>query len=157
MNKKKKTMKTEEAQPPQPIDEYKDKYLRLLADFDNHKKRSVKEREQFSQFANEKLILELLPVVDSFGRAMQVKDASEEMLKGLALIKKQLEDVLKRHGAEEVEALNKPFDPHFHEAILQQEHDGPEGIVIEEVQKGYTLKGKLIRPSMVIVSKLKGE
>ncbi|MFH1826116.1 MAG: nucleotide exchange factor GrpE [bacterium] len=136
--------------------DYKDKYLRALADLDNYKKISAREKQQFAQFANENLILELLPVMDNFGRAMQAAEksnAEEDMMKGLALIKKQLEDVLKKHGAEEIEALGKAFDPNFHEAILQQEHDGPEGQVIEEAQKGYKLKGKVIRPAMVIVSK----
>ncbi|MFC1568381.1 nucleotide exchange factor GrpE, partial [Candidatus Margulisiibacteriota bacterium] len=63
--------------------------------------------------------------------------------------------VLKKHGLEEIEALNKPYDPNIHEAIMQKEHDGPAGVIIEEAQKGYTLKGRVIRPSMVIVSKKK--
>ncbi|MFC1571730.1 nucleotide exchange factor GrpE [Candidatus Margulisiibacteriota bacterium] len=139
------------------IEEFKNKYLRVLADFENYKKISAREKQQFAQFANETLIMELLPVVDGFSRAMKVAGLSEDMNKGLALIKKQLEDVLKKHGAEEIEASGKPFDPNFHEAILQQEHDGPEGMIIEEAQKGYKLKGKVIRPSMVIVSKNKEE
>ena len=138
--------------------ETKDKYLRSLADFENYKKRMTLDKEQFVQFANENLISEVLPIVDGFGRAMDAAkkiNAGEEMMKGLALIKKQLEDVLKKHGLEEIEALNKPYDPNVHEAIMQKEHDGPEGMVIEEVQKGYTLRGRVIRPSMVIVSKKK--
>ncbi|MBU0672259.1 MAG: nucleotide exchange factor GrpE [Candidatus Margulisbacteria bacterium] len=136
----------------------KDKYLRSLADFDNYKKRMALDKEQFVQFANESLIAEVLPIVDGFSRAMDAANkvqAGEEMMKGLALIKKQLEDVLKKHGLEEIEALNKPYDPNLHEAIMQKEHDGPEGMIIEEAQKGYTLHGRVIRPSMVIVSKKK--
>ena len=75
------------------------------------------------------------------------------MIKGLALIKRQLEDVLKKHGVAEIEAIGKPYDANLHEAILQKEHSGPEGIILEEMQKGYTLHGRVIRPSMVIVSK----
>jgi molecular chaperone GrpE len=136
------------------VEEGKNKLLRALADFDNYKKRMVIEREQFVQYANEALISEILPILDGFGRAMQHK-ASEEMVKGIALIKRQCEDVLKKHGVIEIEALGKPYDPNLHEAILQKEHAGPEGVIIEEMQKGYTLHGRVIRPSMVIVSKKK--
>ncbi|MEE8638634.1 MAG: nucleotide exchange factor GrpE [Candidatus Margulisiibacteriota bacterium] len=138
------------------LDEQKNKLLRALADFDNYKKRMVIEREQFVQFANETLISELLPIIDGFARAMDAAEkvkAGEEMIKGLALIKKQFEDVLKKHGVEEIEALEKPYDANVHEAILQKEHEGPEGVIIEEMQKGYALHGRVIRPSMVIVSK----
>lgn len=141
-------------------EEYKNKYLRALADLDNFKKRSAIDRDQFAQFANEGLVTELLPVVDGFSRAMDAAEkanAGEEMKKGLALIKKQLEDAMKKHGVEGIEALGKPYDPHVHEAILQKEDDGQEGMIIEEMQKGYTLHGRVIRPSMVIVSKNKEE
>ena len=151
-------MKKEKKKQTKEADQFKQQLLRALADFDNYKKRTAVEREQFVQFANETLIKELLPVIDNFSRAMAAAEkvnAGEEMNKGLALIKKQLEDVLKKHGAEEIEALGKPFDPNFHEAILQQEDDGPEGIVIEEALKGYALRGRVIRPAMVIVSKIK--
>lgn len=140
------------------LEEQKNKFLRALADFDNYKKRTAIEREQFVQFANEALISSLLPIIDGFGRAMDAAGkitAAEEMIKGLALIKRQFEDVLKKHGVEEIEALGKPYDANIHEAILQKEHEGPEGIIIEEMQKGYTLHGRVIRPSMVIVSKKK--
>jgi len=135
--------------------ETKNRLLRALADFDNYKKRAAIDREQFVQFANESLIAEILPIIDGFARAMEAAGkikAGEEMIKGLALIKRQLEDVLKKHGVEEIEALGKPYDANLHEAILQREREGPEGIIIEEMQKGYTLHGRVIRPSMVIVS-----
>jgi len=136
--------------------ESKSKLLRALADFDNFKKRAAIDREQFVQFANETLIAELLPMVDGFNRAIEAAEkakASEEMIKGLALIRRQFEDVLKKHGVLEIEALGMPYDPNLHEAILQKEHPGPEGIIIEEMQKGYTLHRRVIRPSMVIVTK----
>ena len=139
--------------------EGKNKLLRALADFDNYKKRMVIEREQFVQFANETLISETLPILDGFVRALEAAakmKAGEEMVKGLALIKRQLEDVLKKHGVLEIEALGKAYDANLHEAILQKEDKGPEGIILEEMQKGYTLHGRVIRPSMVIISK-KGE
>jgi molecular chaperone GrpE len=136
------------------LEETKNKWLRALADFDNYKKRAALDRKQFVQFANEELISALLPVLDGLDRALKHK-ADAEMTKGLALIKKQLEDVLTRHGVKEIEAVGKPYDPNLHEAILQKEHKGPEGIIIEEMQKGFTLHGRVIRPSMVIVSKTK--
>ena len=148
--------KTEADLLKEQLEERKNKLLRALADFDNYKKRVAIEREQFVQFANETLISELLPIIDGFARAMdaaQKVKAGEEMIKGLALIKKQLEDVLKKHGIEEIEALGKPYDANVHEAILQKEHEGPENVIIEEMQKGYSLHGRVIRPSMVIVSK----
>lgn len=141
------------------LEESKNRLLRALADFDNYKKRMAIEREQFVQFANESLISEVLPIIDGFSRAMEAgkkMKAGEEMQKGLALVKRQLEDVLKKHGVAEIEALGKPYDANLHEAILQKEHSGPEGIILEEMQKGYTLHGRVIRPSMVIVSKKGG-
>ena len=136
--------------------EQKNRLLRALADFDNFKKRVAADREQFIQFANESLITELLPIIDSFGRAFEAAEkmkAGEEMTKGLALIKKLLEDTLKKNGLAEIVSVGKPFDANFHEAIMQREDKGPEHVVLEEAQKGYTLGGKVIRPSMVIVSK----
>ena len=138
------------------LEETKNRLLRALADFDNYKKRAAIEREQFVQFANEALITEVLPILDGFGRAMDAAakiKVGAEMTKGLALIKRQLQDVLKKHGVLEIEALGKPYDANLHEAILQKEDKGSEGVILEEMQKGYTLHGRVIRPSMVIVSK----
>jgi len=150
--------KTEVELLKEQLADQKNRLLRSLADFDNYKKRVATEKEQFVRYANETIVAELLPVVDGFSRAMGAANkmqAGEEMTQGLALVKKQLEDVLKKHGVAEIEALGKPYDANVHEAILQKEHDGPEGMVIEEAQKGYTLHGRVIRPSMVIVSKKK--
>jgi molecular chaperone GrpE len=141
------------------LEEQKNKLLRTLADFDNYKKRVAFEKEQFVQFANESIITELLPIIDGLSRALEAAEkvkAQEELIKGIALVKKQFEDTLKKHGVAEIEALGKPYDPNLHEAILQKEHEGPEGIILEEMQKGYTLHGRVIRPSMVIVSKKGG-
>lgn len=144
-------------QPSEPTKDYKDLYLRTLADFDNFKKQMAKQTELFAQFANENIIKELLPVLDNFGHAQEAAKDNKEILEGLSLIKKQLEAVLKKHGAEEIEALGKQFDPNFHEAMLREESDEQENTVITEMRKGYTLKGRVIRPSMVVVSQKKGE
>lgn len=138
------------------VGEGKDRMLRAMADLDNFKKRARLEREQFVQFANETLISDTLPILDGFSRALDAAakmKAGEEMTKGLALIKRQLEDVLTKHGVRAIEAVGQAYDPNLHEAILRQENNGPENIVSEELQKGYTLHGRVIRPSMVIVSK----
>jgi len=138
------------------VAEGKNRMLRAMADLDNFKKRSLLEREQFVQFANETLISDTLPVLDGFGRALEAAakmKAGEELTKGLALIKRQLEDVLTKHGVRVIEAVGQVYDPNLHEAILQKEHSGPENVIMEEMQKGYTLHGRVIRPSMVIVSK----
>ncbi len=145
------------------FEEQKNQMLRLMADFDNFKKRSAAEREEIICFSNETLILALLPILDNFDRAFahaeecKGRDISDELLKGFALIKKQLEDILSKVGLSRIDALGKKFDPVYHEAVLtrgSKEH--PEGTVIEEMQKGYMLKEKVIRPTMAIVSK-KGE
>ncbi|MCX5751695.1 MAG: nucleotide exchange factor GrpE [Candidatus Saganbacteria bacterium] len=142
------------------IDEDKQKLLRTLADLDNYKKRMAQEREEIVKLSNETLILAMLPVLDGMERAFKAtknNKENEEIIKGLALIKKQFEDALMKFGVQTVDATGKPYDPHFMEAIMQQESDGPEHIVLEETQKGYLLYNKLIRPAMVIVSKKKGE
>lgn len=129
---------------------------RCLADLDNYKKRAQIEKEQLLKFGNENLITEMLPAFDTLEKAIvtiekETPDAAST--KGLALALKILEDGLKKFGVAKIEALDKPFDPNFHEAIMQKESEGEANIVLEEVQKGYTLNGKLIRPAMVIVSK----
>lgn len=138
------------------IEAIKDRYYRALADLDNLKKRSVIEREEIIAFANETLIGALLPIIDSFDRAfdsLQKLNASDEIIKGLALIKKQFEDVLTRCGVSEIDASGKPYDPNFHEAIMKKKSgDVPEGDVLEVAQKGYMLHSRVLRPAMVIIS-----
>jgi molecular chaperone GrpE len=141
------------------LEEEKHKLLRALADLDNFKKRMAQEREEIVKLSNETLIVAMLPVLDGLERAIQAtkgNNGAEEILKGIALVKKQFEDTIAKFGVETIETMGKPFDPHFMEAIMQKESGGPEHIVLEEMQKGYTLFGKLIRPAMVIVSKKKG-
>ena len=138
------------------LEELKDKYYRALADLDNLRKRAAIEREEIITFANESLIVALLPIVDSFDRAFgsfQKSASSEEIIKGIALIKKQLEDTLAKCGVSPIDALGKSFDPNYHEAVMKKssgEHE--DETVIEVLQKGYMLRGKVIRPAMVIVS-----
>ncbi len=140
-------------------DECYDKWLRAHAELDNARKRMNKEKEEFLKFANEDLIIRLIPIVDNFDRALvSVKhtDETDAVLKGVKMVQKELHSLFKDHGVEVIESMSKKFDPHLHEAIAVVETDEyPEDTIIEEVQTGYTLKGRLIRPSIVKVSKKK--
>src|SRR5205085_8403836 len=134
-----------------------EKFLRTLADFDNYRRRTRQEMEDASRFANQKLITELLPVLDNFERALQHSEGEgggEAVREGVLLIHKQLYDTLAKHGLEPIEAVGKPFDPQYHEAIMRVEA-GPElepGTVAEELRKGYTLHGRVLRASLVKVA-----
>ena len=137
------------------LEEEKNKFLRALADFDNFRKRMAAEREEIIAFANETFITALLPIIDNFERALKKENQGslEELTKGIALIKRQLEDTFEKLGVKVIESVGQPFDPILHHAIMTRESDNPENTVIEEMQKGYTMHGKVIRPAMVIISK----
>ncbi len=137
-----------------------DSYLRLRAEFDNYRKRAAVEKEEFVKYATANVLNEILPIIDNFERAQQSfekhKDEKEEIIKGVALIHKQLEDLLQKFGIKKIECLGKPFDPATQEAIMQKETtEGEDNIVLEVVQPGYQLEDKVIRHAMVIVSKKK--
>ena len=138
-----------------------DRLLRLQADFDNYKKRLEKEKAEFVKFANEGLIAEILKILDDFERAVEAGKTRHDfdiLYKGVEMINKDLKDFLKEEGIREIEAIGKPFNPHEHEAIMQEETDAyPEGHVIEELQKGYTFNGRIIRPAKVKVTKKPGK
>jgi molecular chaperone GrpE len=137
-------------------DENQQRYLRVQADFDNFRRRSRLEKEDFAKYASLKLIEQLLPVVDNFERALSSsKDTKdfEALVKGLDMTFRQLDQLLAQEGLTPIEAVGQPFNPEFHQAIMQvesEEHE--EGIVVEEIQKGYLMKDKVIRPAMVKVS-----
>jgi molecular chaperone GrpE len=137
-------------------EEMKDRFLRSQADFDNYRKRMQKEREEMAKYASRSLLEKLLPAIDNLERAIDSSKQSEsfEMLaQGVEMVYRQIMDALREEGAVPLETVGKPFDPHFHQAVMQEESDQYEsGIVIEEFQKGYMLKDKLIRPAMVKVS-----
>ncbi|WP_150266445.1 nucleotide exchange factor GrpE [Paenibacillus tepidiphilus] len=140
----------------QLADEYQTRALRVQADFDNFRRRTQKEKEELAQYATSKLVTELLPVLDNFERAIATAPTgsdAEAFGKGVNMIFRQLEGVLKSEGLVAMETVGQPFNPEFHQAIMQvesEEHE--EGIVTEEVQKGYFLKDKVLRPAMVKVS-----
>lgn len=139
--------------------ELKDRYLRLAAEFDNFRRRNLKERQDLHNYANESLVKDLLPVVDNLERAVvhgrkeDQRADSENLLQGVELTYRSLVQILGRFGAVEIEAEGKPFDPQVHEAVRRvatREH--PPGTVLEVYQKGYLLKDRLLRPAMVAVA-----
>jgi molecular chaperone GrpE len=133
-----------------------DLYMRTYAEMENIKKRGIKEREELAKYANESLIKEILPVIDSLEKAISYArddENSSALIEGLKLTRDGLMKTLEKAGLEEVEAIGKPFDPNFHEAVSQQRDDTvAPGHVMIELQKGYALNGRLIRPSTVVVS-----
>jgi len=138
----------------QELKDEKNRYLRLLADFNNFKKKTEGERDEIIKFSNEIFVMGLLPIIDNFERAIAAsKSGSDDLIKGILLVKKQLEDTLSKLGVEIIESVGKHYDPHKHEAIMKKEsEDMAENTVMEEMQKGYMFHGKVIRPSMVVVS-----
>lgn len=129
------------------------KYMRLMADFQNYKRRTEKEKSDIYAYANEKLVSELLNVIDSFERALDHGEADESFVQGMNNIFKMLKGVLEKSGLEEVEALGVEFDPNFHNAVMTEDSSEYEsGFVTDVLQKGYKLNSKVIRPSMVKVA-----
>jgi molecular chaperone GrpE len=127
-------------------------WQRAQADFINYKKRSEQKKEEVAKFANSVLILNLLPVLDDLERAftsIPPRLAKLSWVDGIKLIEHKLWAILEAQGLSQIKALGEPFDPRFHEAVRQDK--GKEGIVIEEVQKGYILNDRVIRPTMVVV------
>ena len=137
------------------IDSLKNDYARAYADTENLKKRLNAEAEQTRKYRIQSFAKEILPVIDNLERALQteVNEADEGFKKGVEMTYTQLIAALKNESVEEIECLNKPFDPNFHQAIMQEKKEGVEsGIVIEVLQKGYVLKDRILRPAMVKVS-----
>ena len=132
---------------------WSDKYTRLMADFQNYKKRTEKEKADVYSFANEKIMTDLLQVIDNFERALGSECQDQAYADGMQMIFKQFTDILKGAGLEEIEAVGHDFDPNFHHAVLTDSNpDFDSGKVTEVLQKGYKLNGKVIRPSMVKVN-----
>jgi molecular chaperone GrpE len=134
-------------------DELFNRLQRLAAEFDNFRKRSVREQAAMSSRANERLVKELLPILDDLGRALEAASEHEEaqLEEGVRLVHRSLADILQKEGLAEIET-NGRFDPHVHEALLSQPSDEEEGTVIEVVQKGYRLGDRVLRPARVVVA-----
>ena len=131
-----------------------DRLARTQAEFENARRRAAKEQQDFRDYAAADAIKALLPVIDSFERALQVKSEPEDFRNGVELIYKQLQDVLTKLGVRAIPAKGEPFDPRFHEAIeMVETTDAPDHHVLEELQRGYKVKDRLLRPAMVKVAK----
>jgi len=142
--------------------EYWDKLLRLQADFENTRKRLEKEKQDFTRFANEGIIIELLNTLDDLERAVELAESHHQdfpaFLKGVEMILAHLYEMLKEHGVKPIEAMGKLFDPSVHEALMQAEDNAVlEHTVIEELQKGYLLNDRVIRTAKVKVAKQEKE
>lgn len=140
------------------IAELNERIVRLTADFDNFRKRAQREKDEARQFANQGLLEKLLPVLDNFEMALTaVKDADPSVRDGVQMILDQLLGVLKESGVEPVDAMGQPFDPNLHEALSQEETtEVEEGTVFQQVQRGYKLNDRLVRPARVVVAKAPG-
>ena len=134
-------------------DELFDRLQRLAAEFDNFRKRAAREQGEVIARANERLVKELLPVLDDLGRALESAADHEEakLEEGVSLVHRELRDALTREGLQEIETDGR-FDPHVHEALLSQPSDAAEGSVIDVVQKGYRLGDRVLRPARVVIA-----
>lgn len=150
------TLEAELAKAKAKAEEHYDHLLRLQADFDNYRKRSQKEKTELIKYASERLVGELLPVLDNFDRAVSAAKVNPDFTsfsQGVEMILRQMQTALSKEGLKAMDAVGQPFDPNLHEAVLKvdsEEH--PENTVVEELQKGYYLKEKVLRPCMVKVS-----
>ncbi|HHW00503.1 MAG TPA: nucleotide exchange factor GrpE [Clostridiaceae bacterium] len=137
-------------------DEYKDMLQRLAAEFDNYKKRTAREKEALYFDALSDVVSEFLPVIDNIERAINAcksENSQESMLEGIELINRQVKETLKKLGVEQIDCVGKRFDPNLHEAVMHIEDDTYEqNVVVEEFQKGYIFKDKVIRHSIVKVA-----
>jgi molecular chaperone GrpE len=146
------------------IEQYRDQALRAAADLENYRKRMMREKEETIRYANNSLLEKLLPVMDNFELGLQAARASatsdvnsqaREIISGLSMVERQLNDFFKDHGMESIEAVGNIFDPKLHDALSYQIDESlPEGQVISQLRRGYLLAGRLLRPASVIVSKV---
>jgi molecular chaperone GrpE len=148
-----------EAKEKEAVETY-DRLLRASAEFDNYKKRSSREMEEFRKFANQSLIKEMLSVVDNLELAMNStnghKAIDKDLLQGLEMTHKEILKVFEKFNVKPIDAKGQPFDPTFHEAVMQEEtNDSPKNTVVNELQRGYMIHDRLLRPSMVVVAKPK--
>ena len=141
-------------QEAEQVQEADDRLLRLAADFENYKKRAARERAEYVALANERLLKELLPILDDLERALSAAEEHEEaqLEEGVRLVHRSLASLLERQGVQEI-ATDGKFDPHVHEALLAQpSEEAAPGDVLDVIQKGYTLGDRVVRPARVIVA-----
>ncbi len=135
-----------------------ERLLRSAAEFDNFKKRALKEKEDTQKFGSERLLKDFLPVMDNLERALDHAEQHDlkQVIEGVRLVQKLFESTLARHGVTGFSAVGKPFDPGLHEALMQQESDQPPNTVVSEMARGYKLHDRLVRPAAVVVAKARG-
>lgn len=151
------TLKKELKEKTKLAEDYLNRLKYLQADFENYKKRVVKEREEFVKYANEPLIIKLIDIYENLERAVEngkKTEDNEALLQGIEIIYKQLKDVLEKEGLAQIKAVGERFDPFRHEAVMEEQRDDcEEDTILEEFQRGYTLNDKVIRYSKVKISK----
>lgn len=146
-------MSDKKEQKKDELKEMKETLQRVQAEFENYRKRTEKQKEDFLKYASSGIISEMLPILDSFELAIKNKEDMENFKKGVEMIYSQLFSLLEKKGLKQIEAENKKFNPYVHEALMQEESDKEDGMVIEEFQKGYMLGDHVLRHSKVKVSK----
>ena len=155
------TQEPEEQQPVDELTKWREMALRTAAEYDNYRKRCVKDREDFTKYANRSLLEELLPVIDNFEMGMQMaaQQGTDSMIYiGMSMVQKQLADYLAGQGVEAIEAApGQEFDHNVHEAIMSEPSEQPEGTIIRILRRGYNLRGRLLRPVNVVTAAPKEE
>ncbi|GGA32566.1 nucleotide exchange factor GrpE [Psychrobacillus lasiicapitis] len=140
----------------QQLEEEQNKAIRLRADFENYKRRVQLDKEADYKYRAQSVLSDILPVLDNFERALAVETTSEEaasLAKGVEMVYRSLLDAVKKEGLDQIEAEGVPFDPNFHQAVMQEKDDTKDsGVVLQELQKGYKLKDRILRPAMVKVN-----
>lgn len=138
------------------FDDEENRHLRLRADFDNMRRRSQLDREAAEKYRAQKLLSDLLPVLDNFDRALQVEATTEEaasIVKGIEMVYRSLVEATEKEGLQVIKAEGEQFDPNFHQAVMQEQDSEKEtGVIVRELQKGYLLKDRVLRPTMVSVN-----
>jgi len=149
-----KSVDTSLDQTQQKLEQMTNQMMRLQADFENYKKRTIKEKTEIGKFALEGFINKLLPVLDNMDRAVDaLPETQDGYIEGVLIVFNQLKEVLEKEGLSEIDTLGKPFDPNFHHCVVMGEDpDKASNDVLEVLQKGYELKGKVLRPTMVMVN-----
>ncbi len=144
-----------EETPADELTKWRDLALRTAAEYDNYRKRCVKDREDFTKYANRSLLEELLPVIDNFEMGMQMagQDTSSMIYIGMSMVQKQLVDFLEGQGVEPIPTeVGQMFDHNIHEAIMSEPSEQPEGTILRVLRKGYNLRGRLLRPANVVTA-----
>ena len=159
----KKTLKSGELKKQLEIlnnefEKLKEKNIRLLAEFDNYRRRSVNERQNLSKYSAESFVKDLLPILDDFERTLHNVKDDNPLFKGVQMIKNKLEKMLEEHGIVNFDSIGEVFDPNLHEALMNQEtEDEKDGVILNEFEKGYKYHDKILRHAKVVVSKAKQE